>query len=683
MRTMFWLAAVVAVLAQAAFASPVHDAASSGDLAAVQAIVSSDPGQAIAPNVRNDTPIHLAAAGGHADVIRYLLEQGVPVDIGDNEGTTPLGVAAIHGDVEIARLLIDSGARIDAADQNGETPLHWAAYNGQPEFARMLIALGSDVNARKTNGSTPLHGAAFYDHPECVRLLLESGADVDARTSGLYTPFLSGAAGQGGMEVMTALVEAGVDVHDRNGQGDNAVMLAARVGKADVVDYLMTNGVSIYAKSDQAGRSAMHYAAEAGSVDILRLLLNASSDIEDESDGGWTPLFWAVIRGRTEAALFLLEQGADPNVAGPDGGGILMYAGREWSPELVRALLAHGADPNVREEQTGRTFLHQMALAGVSEGVEVALDGGADIDAMDDSGMTAIQYAARYGHRAAADLLKSRDASTKNLEDNYGDNDQLEREVRSGQASMWYLGHCGWALRTESHFLIFDYWSGFGGEPDSPGLANGHIDPVEIADQDVYVFVTHEHADHFDPAILEWADELPNVTYVFGFRPELLPPYRQEGYTGPEYTYVGPRETASVGGMNIRTIAANDAGVGFLVEVDGLTLFHAGDHAGWAEEERDGYIAEIDYIDTHVDTLDMAFVNVTGCHTHDPEALREGNSYTISKLEPRLIIPTHGAGGEYVYEEARDSAREAGVETPFCCPANRGDAYFYSAGGLM
>lgn len=683
MRAMFLCATVIAVLAPLVAASEIHNAALSGDLDTVREIVSADPTQAVATDVRNDTPIHIAVAGGHLDVVRYLLDQGVPVDVGDNEGTTPLGGAVIHGHTEIAQLLIDRGARIDATDVNGETPLHWAVYNGRTELARMFIGFGADINARKTNGSTPLHGAAFYDHPECVRLLLDNGADADVRTSGLYTPLLSAAAGQGGLEVVTMLVEAGADVYDRNDQGENAVMLAARAGKADVVEYLMMNGVSIFAKSDQAGRSAMHYAASSGSVDVLRLLLSTAGDIEEESDGGWTPLFWAVIRGQTEAALFLLEQGADPDIMGPDGNGILMYAGRQSSPELVRAMLAHRADPNRREEQTGRTFLHQMALTGVAESVGLALDGGADIDAKDDSGMTAIQYAAKYGHRVSADLLRSRGASTKKLEENYGDNEKLGRAVRSGQASMWHLGHCGWALKTESHFLIFDYWNGAGAGPDSPGLTNGRINPAEIAGEDVYVFVTHEHADHFDPAIFEWAETLPNVTYVFGFRPELQPQYRQEGYPGPEYIYVGPRETTSAGGMNIRTIAANDAGVGFLVEVDGLTLFHAGDHAGWAEGERDGYFAEIDYLDPYVEALDMAFVNVTGCHAHDPEALEEGNIYTIRTLEPKLIIPTHGAGREYVYEEARDRARELGVDTPFCCPANRGDSYFYSAGGLM
>jgi hypothetical protein len=118
--------------------------------------------------------------------------------------------------------------------------------------------------------------------------------------------------------------------------------------------------------------------------------------------------------------------------------------------------------------------------------------------------------------------------------------------------------------------------------------------------------------------------------------------------------------------------------VGFLVNVDGLSLYHAGDHAGWADGERDGFFSEIDYLRPFVGSLDLAFVNVTGCHAHDPERLREGNLYTIRELEPRVLVPTHAINREYVYAQASEELAAAGAATVFCCPGNRGDSYFYN-----
>jgi hypothetical protein len=88
----------------------------------------------------------------------------------------------------------------------------------------------------------------------------------------------------------------------------------------------------------------------------------------------------------------------------------------------------------------------------------------------------------------------------------------LDRHLRTGEAQIWYLGHSGWAVRTQNHFLIFDYWEAMKtmppGEafvpPDDASLATGYIVPSEIADQNVIVFVSHAHSDHFDPVVLTW-----------------------------------------------------------------------------------------------------------------------------------------------------------------------------------
>ncbi len=682
MRLTLLCVLVLAVSLCAAHAGEIHEAAREGDLEAVRAIVEADPTQLAEKDVRNDAAIHLASIGGHTELVRYLLDAGAPIDIGDNENTTALGCVAIHGHMDIAELLVERGAAIDIADDNGNTPLRWAVYNLHGDLARLFIEHGASLDIVGGNGSTLLHGAAFGGDAELVHLLLDHGADVNARNGALYTPFLSGVAGQAGIDVLEVLVNAGADIHDRNGDGYNAFTLVARRDTTDVAMYLMEQGVSTHARADYNAMSALHNAAAGGNTELIEILLDDGVNIDEECSDGWTALTWTVIRNQIDAARLLLERGANPDPARADGKTPLHEVLRGWDPEFAALLLEHEANVDARETPTGRTFLHKVALAGLTDGVELAIEHGADISAVDDAGMTPLHYAGKYGHRGVAGYLVAQGATASDLEENYGRHELLDRAVASGEASMWYLGHCGWAVKTGEHFMIFDYWPG-GLFPETPCLANGCIDPAELMDENVYVFVTHEHGDHFDPVIFDWVETLPNVTYVFGFRPELQPQYRQDGYEGPEYQYVGPREHIELDGMDIRTLAANDAGVGFLVEVDGLVLYHAGDHAGWAEDERDGYFAEIDYLDPFIDGLDMAFINVTGCHSHDPDALREGNLYTIDAFQPKLIVPTHGGGREHVYLEAEAVARENGVTTPFCCPTNRGDSYVYSGGELM
>jgi L-ascorbate metabolism protein UlaG (beta-lactamase superfamily) len=300
----------------------------------------------------------------------------------------------------------------------------------------------------------------------------------------------------------------------------------------------------------------------------------------------------------------------------------------------------------------------------------------------DADGKTALELAAGHGHKDVSDLLKAGGARTAGLEENYGKSTLLSKTLKPGEAVLWHLGHCGWAVKTQDHLLIFDYWDR-GTRPSRPCLANGHIDAGEIADQKTIVFVTHEHQDHFDSTIFDWSGRVKDITYVYGFKPEETQQYAGVGYPGPAYQYVGPRQHQRVGDVEISTIAANDAGVGFLVKVDGVTLYHAGDHAGWAEGEKQGYLDEIDYLAGLTNGVDLAFINVTGCHAHNPDALKEGLIYSLTKIPPKVLIPTHGLDREWVYAEAAGEAAAKGFTMPVICPKARGDHYVYAGGRLQ
>lgn len=72
---------------------------------------------------------------------------------------------------------------------------------------------------------------------------------------------------------------------------------------------------------------------------------------------------------------------------------------------------------------------------------------------------------------------------------------------------VWYLDHSAVAVKTEKHLLLFDLaGKALLGQPGE-GLAEGCVSPDEIKDEDVLVFVSHEHKDHFDPAIFFAAGE--------------------------------------------------------------------------------------------------------------------------------------------------------------------------------
>jgi hypothetical protein len=96
------------------------------------------------------TPLSLASAYGHVEVVRALLARGAAVDAADSDGATPLVIASEHGHFEVARELLARGASPRAAASNGDTALTRATANGHHAVAkRGQIGPPADMSQRK------------------------------------------------------------------------------------------------------------------------------------------------------------------------------------------------------------------------------------------------------------------------------------------------------------------------------------------------------------------------------------------------------------------------------------------------------------------------------------------------------------------------------------------------------
>jgi L-ascorbate metabolism protein UlaG (beta-lactamase superfamily) len=215
---------------------------------------------------------------------------------------------------------------------------------------------------------------------------------------------------------------------------------------------------------------------------------------------------------------------------------------------------------------------------------------------------------------------------------------------------VWSLGHCGFAVKTRSRLLIFDYFSRGGQRPAKPSLANGFVDPEEIKDQDVTVFVSHSHGDHFDPVILGWRPVVKNIRYVFGWN-------ARKGERTMDMSV--PRSTASLDGLKIFTVNGEHNDVpetAYLVKVDGLSIYHAGDYIG----PIDGFKADMDYLRGQAGRVDMAFVS---------------QFEQAEEIAPAVVFPMHVNNREYMHAGFARTAAEKKLPSRVLCPENKGDRF--------
>nr|WP_122012203.1 MBL fold metallo-hydrolase [Maliibacterium massiliense] len=204
-------------------------------------------------------------------------------------------------------------------------------------------------------------------------------------------------------------------------------------------------------------------------------------------------------------------------------------------------------------------------------------------------------------------------------------------------AHITYLYHSGFAVETEHHFLVFDYYLDEVPRGKRRCIDEGVITAADLPqEKQVTVFVSHNHGDHFNPVIFKWRKEHPHVEYVAA----------SDVRTRSKCVRMAPYEHIDLGGLGIDTYGSTDAGVSFAVQADGLSLFHAGDlnlwH--WIEEStpeevkwaKRAFLKELEHLKgVH---FDVAFFPV------DPRMGRghdAGAAHFARTLKPALIIPMH------------------------------------------
>lgn len=185
-----------------------------------------------------------------------------------------------------------------------------------------------------------------------------------------------------------------------------------------------------------AGRGIAQAIHHWQSTAVAELLLDRGADIDVQTTvhfDGDTPLSWKLRTGDITGVRFLLERGADPN-RGPikfmpstamneavplllghgwdinEGVGqrtLLHHDANHGHGAKVRVLLDHGADPNARDG-VGRTALHLVAARGAGrDAIRALVRAGADIEILDESGNTPLDYARRAKRRTAERELVS------------------------------------------------------------------------------------------------------------------------------------------------------------------------------------------------------------------------------------------------------------------------------------
>ncbi len=394
------LGALALTVTLGAAAGTVPEAAMSGDVATVKALLKSgaDVNAALGDGV---TGLHWAARQGHEELATTLIVAGANVKATTRFGAiTPLHLAAERGAGGIVTALLKAGANPDAATATGATALMFAAAAGDVAAITALIDAGAELEAKERDREqTPLIFAAAAGRVDAVKLLLAKGANKNAATKMIDLMALSANGEKPDGRLLAAKVET---LNGAAGRPSPAPARAAGRPRTPGLDrgYLINEQVHT-----QGGMTALLFAARQGYMDVATVLLDAGVDVNQRKKGDRvSAMLAATVNGHFDLAKLLLDKGADPNLAAENGvtplyAAInLMWAPRAGYPQprahlnqqlgylgFMKALLDKGADPNARVNKKVWYTSHNFDLSGIEETGSTAFwraAYAADVDAM-------------------------------------------------------------------------------------------------------------------------------------------------------------------------------------------------------------------------------------------------------------------------------------------------------------
>jgi ankyrin repeat protein len=478
------LALVGAAGLNAAGEARLVDAVKNRDKAAVRSFLKQRV-DVNAPDVDGMTALHWAAHWNDLETAILLIRSGANAKAANRYGVTPLHEACTVGNVALIEALLKAGADPNAAFGEGEIPLMTAARTGNVDAVRMLLTFGAQVDARERwRGQTALMWAAAENHAAVVTLLIELRADVNARSTTYEFPDLVG--GNGGI------------IHDRAEGGLTPLFFAARQGAIASAQVLVEAGAELDATDPQYGFTPMQTAIFNGHYDFAALLVDKGADINDGS-------LYTAIEMRNLATYSnrpnppdadrelssldvikrLLDRGADPNrpytkripprqaqgdITVPPGATPLYRATRATDLTTIKLLMDARANPSLATKdgstplmvasglgarRTGdEEFVDKAARADPLDAARMFVEGGADVNAVNDAGNAAMHYAAQTGANRIVEYLASKGARL-DIKNKQGKTPlDVARGAPTGTAPAMRYGTDGGTVRESTAALI-------------------------------------------------------------------------------------------------------------------------------------------------------------------------------------------------------------------------------------
>ena len=350
--------------------------------------------------------------GGNIEGLAKMCEEGSDEikflnKFHSKNGKTSMCVACEEGRLEAVEILLDAKAAVDLVDKNGMAPVLYAAQAGEKEIIELLHEAGANLtlisNSRQENA---LMLACTRNHQPVVEVLVRLDLlPIEARNSASETALAIALKFEYYAIAEFLLGATTAEINSPGTHGNTALIRSAFDGRVKTTQYCLERGANVNAVNCN-GETALMVAVRHGHHEIVDLLLQHGANVDVQDAAGRTALMVACCCGRPDYAKMLLDkpaQAPDPNIVDSWGYSALTHlcVRRQNADGLQGAADLQLTDP----ERLGATW---HGLVGV---IDLLLERGAWIDAMDKNFCTPLMHCCQRGLVHVALLLLERGAA--------------------------------------------------------------------------------------------------------------------------------------------------------------------------------------------------------------------------------------------------------------------------------
>jgi ankyrin repeat protein len=216
--------------------------------------------------------LHYAARGGHIEMLKFLIAQGLEPHAKTKNGSTILHLAAYDGNTDMVDYLCHEYPHlVDLLDDTGHSAAHYAAGSGELPLLLTILQHGADSLVRAGNGSTLLMKAAYKGQMDMIKFLCSENPDMVDMTDDSGCNVMHYAACTGFFETIQYAIDLGLDPKSASNDGHTILHVAVFHRQNQLVKKLCETFPYLITMTDSAGKTPEDIAIDNDNHDAQKI----------------------------------------------------------------------------------------------------------------------------------------------------------------------------------------------------------------------------------------------------------------------------------------------------------------------------------------------------------------------------------------------------------------------------